>query len=65
MTSLERRMTVLCTLRQEYEDNIPDPYRREFLRDIDRRIDQLQKAMNAGGLPPIAPRLFEGRSDDY
>ena len=65
MTSLERRMTVLCALRQEYADSIPDPYRKEFLRDIDRRINQLQKAMNAGSLPPIVPRLFEGHSDEY
>ena len=65
MTSLERRMTALCSLRQEYEDNIPDPYRREFLRDIDRRIDQHQRAMTAGGLPPLATPNIEGHSDEY
>lgn len=65
MTSLERRMTVLCTLRQEYEDNIPDPYRKEFLRDIDRRIDQHQRAMTAGSLPPLATPNIEGHSDEH
>lgn len=60
MTSPQRRLSVLYSMRQTYEQVIPIAYRPLFIRDIDRRIRNIERALE--GLPqlPTQGDSFDG-----
>jgi len=60
MTSPQRRLSILYAMRQTYEQAIPVAYRPLFIRDIDRRINNIERALD--GLPslPASGDHFDG-----
>lgn len=60
MTSPQRRLSILYAMRQTYEQVIPIAYRPLFIRDIDRRIRNIEGALQ--GLPqlPTQGDSFDG-----
>lgn len=60
MTSPQRRLSVLYSMRQAYEQAIPIAYRPLFIRDVDRRISNIERALD--GLPqlPTFGDIFDG-----
>lgn len=62
MTSPQRRLSVLYSMRQTYEQVIPVAYRPLFIRDIDRRIRNLERVTDDSlpAIPPITGNHFDG-----
>lgn len=60
MTSPQRRLSILYAMRQTYEKVIPVAYRPIFIRDIDRRISNIERALE--GLPQLPNQgdIFDG-----